>query len=404
MKLHYYHTKLPLYIISLLMITTIVSCGTVQTVADSDDGIYADDQEIEQERRVVVVDREEYKDYNENYFTKEIERLDALNGTDIFTDIENYKSDDSEFNNEEDIAYEEEPRTNITYSSNTPWGYNNNNSDVVININTSPRWGYYNAWGWDPFFDYGYHGYYGPWWRTRYWGYNPYWHPYNSGFYVGVGGFYNSFYCPPFYRNRFYGPYYNNRYYRPYRGANPYRGYRTASASRRGYTTGRRGTSVSRRSSNAYTRNNRNSSTRRSTRSTRSVRSTRGNSRGYNSSNRRSTRSYNSNGRSTRSTRGYNTRGTSRSSNRYTRGNRTSSNTRTTRGSSTRSNNRSYNNTGGYKPSRATTKRSTRSSRSNRSYSAPSRSTRSYSTPSRSSSSSRSYSGSRSSSRSSRRR
>ena len=242
MKLHYYNTKLPFYILSLFMITTIVSCGTMQTVASSDDGIYDDDNDKQEQpqRKVVYANEREAKEYNENYFTKEVERLDALNGTDIFTDIENYKSDDADFNTEEDIIYEDDQASNINYNTNEPWGYNNNNgSDVVININTSPRWGYYNTWDWDTYYGYSYHR---PWWRSRYygnyWGYNSYWHPYNyghyynAGFYAGLGGFYNSFYCPPYYRNN----YYNNRYYRSYRGANPYRGYRTASTSRRGYT------------------------------------------------------------------------------------------------------------------------------------------------------------------------
>ncbi len=87
MKLHYTKTKLPFYILSFLMAATFISCGSAQTVTGSDDGIYAD--EIEQpQRRVIVTDDRAYDEYQENYFTKEVERLGALNGTDIFTDIE----------------------------------------------------------------------------------------------------------------------------------------------------------------------------------------------------------------------------------------------------------------------------------------------------------------------------
>ena len=49
MKLHYTKTKLPFYILSLFIMTTLVSCGTMQTVAGNDDGIYADDEQQEQE-------------------------------------------------------------------------------------------------------------------------------------------------------------------------------------------------------------------------------------------------------------------------------------------------------------------------------------------------------------------
>ena len=238
MKLHYTPTKLPYYILSLFMVVTFASCGTMQTVTSNDDGIYADDEPQEQpKRRIVVANEKEYNEYQENYFTKEVERLGLINGTDIFTDIENYASEDVEFDTEEELD-EDYSESNGNYNNNEPWGYNDDNSDVVININTSPRWGFYNDWN---------YGYGRSWWRSRNyrWGYDPYWHPYNyghyynNGFYVGIGGLYNPYYCPPYYRNNYYNPYrgyYNNRYYRNYRGSNPYRNYRTASTSRRDYT------------------------------------------------------------------------------------------------------------------------------------------------------------------------
>lgn len=333
---------------------TLVSCGSSQMVTGNDDGIYADDTE-QPTRRVVEVNEEEFKEHEENYFKKEVDRLGALRGNDIFTEIEEYSSED--FDVEEEIVDEERPETRITYNNNQPWGFDSD-ADVVININTAPRWGFNgfydpywnNPWGWNNWR-------WNRWgWRNR-WGYNPYWHPYhwNNGFYVGVGigGFYDPFYCPPFYspyRYGYYAPYrYGNRYYSR-RGINPYRrGYGVAS-SRRAYSTNRRNTS-SRRSSNVYRRS------------------------GVNST------------RSTRSTRGY-----------TTGGHKPTRNTRSTRSSSTR---RNYNSTGGYKPSR-NTRASSGKTRSTRNYSTggykPSNrsSKRSY-TPSRSSRSTRSYTPSRSS-------
>ena len=370
MKLKYTKINIYPYLVLLVVAATLTSCGTTQTVASSDDGVYNDEPIETEQRRVIVADQETYDDYEENYFTKEVERLGVLNGTDIFTDIENYKSEDSEFEVEDDIT-EEEPDTRITYNSNAPWGYNSNSNDVVININTSPYWGYYNNWDWD--WNWGWNSYYGynyPWWRYNYgWWRNRYWH---GGFYGNNWGWgwnnYNNFNCSPYYRYGYHRPYYgyyNNSYYR--RGANPYR----AVASRRNYNSARNYTpraTSSRRSSNVY-------------------RDSRDNDRYIRSNSR------------TRTTRDYQTGGHKP--------------TRSVRGTKTRTGNYS---TGGVKPSRDSKSydrrndgnstrsyNSSRSRNSDRSYNRDSsnRSNRSY-TPSRSNSSSRSYTPSRSSSSSSR--
>ena len=150
MKSHYTITKLALYFLSLIVVTTLVSCGAAQTVSGNDDGIYAEDEERPQ-RRIVQTNDREYDDYNENYFKKEVERLDDLNGTDILTDIENYSSDDYDFEDE----IEDEDQGQIS-TNREPWGFDGD-SDVVINVNT-----FGNNWGWG----------YGPYWNV--WG-DPFW-------------------------------------------------------------------------------------------------------------------------------------------------------------------------------------------------------------------------------------
>ena len=238
MKLPY--SKITYYILSLFMVITFVSCGTMQTFSDSNDGIYDDLEQTEKsQRKIIVVNEQEYNDYEENYFTKEIERLDLLNGTNIFTDIENYSSEDTNFNEDEEIIDEAENR--INYNTNQPWGYNDNNSDVVININASPRSGFYNDLYW--FNTYGYR----PWWRSR--NFNN-WYPYDDYYYYN-SGFHNPYF--PYYGISYYNNYrpyryYNNRYYRPRRGANYNRGYRKSAYSRRSLAN----YSSSRRSSNVY--------------------------------------------------------------------------------------------------------------------------------------------------------
>lgn len=359
MKRNYFFNKLQLTFSLAVISTLLISCGTYQSVHSSDDdGIYSDD--APKERKVVVVNEREHKEHEENYFTKEVDRLGALNGSDILTDIESYKSD--EYEEEEEIIEEERPKTRITYSSNEPWGYSSD-ADVVIHINSfSPA--FYDPF-WDPYWDYRWDR---PWryrWGFRFgvWGaytYRPFWGHGPYGFY-NHWRFNDPFFCPPYYR-----PYFNNRYYN-----NSYRSYRNG---RRGVYS-RNSVASSRRYNSTYNNSVRSSRRKSSRYATQGVRTSRGNSR-YSTQGVRS-----SNGRKIRSTRG-NTRYS-------TQGVRTNRNTR-----------KNYS-TGGHKPSRSSSTKRRSSSRS-RSYT-PSRSSRSY-TPSRSSSSSRSRSSSSSSRRSSRNR
>jgi len=321
MKSYYTKTKLTVYFLSLLVVTTLVSCGAAQSVSDSDDGIYAEDTE-QPKRRVIVNNQKEYDDYNENYFTKELERLDDLNGTDIITDIENYSSEDYDF---EDVVEDEEEPENQISTNREPWGYSND-SDVVVNVNTFGNgfgWGFYDPL-WDPFWNnqwgFGWGNRWGwgwnRWgWNNWGWGYDPFCPPFwNNGFYAG--GFYGNRFRYGFRGNRFnrfnrYG--YNRGYGRGIYGRNAIasrnrrayarnssrvgsrrsnvyrRGNRTVRRSNGNVYRNRRGT-TSTRNSRSSSRINRNSSSNRNYSSNRSSRSSR--SRSYNNSSSRSSRSY----------------------------------------------------------------------------------------------------------------
>lgn len=328
------YTKTFLYFLSLLIVTTFVSCGTVQNVA-SDDGIYADDTEetsvIEQPTRKVIV--ADTKRNENNYFTKELERLEDLKGTDIITDIENYKSKNYTIEGSEKVLDKEKSKTRITYNQNAPWGYNSSNADVVVNINTfgggygwntySPSWDpYWDNWGWNNN------------WRWNY----RYWHPYHNDVFISVGIGYDPFYCPPYSRYGYYEPrYYNGypRYYNGYYNNRYYDSYYSGRNVNHSYRSGRR-TYSSSRNNNVY-RRDANSSRRNSEvyrRSSRSSRYDSGSRNTYPSS--RSSRSSRNNGYSTPSRSSY---PSSRSSRDYTpqRSSRSSSMNRNSYPSSRRS-------------------------------------------------------------------
>lgn len=251
MKTRYTKTKLPLYVLSLLMATTLVSCGTTQTVSGSNDGIYEDNAE-EPRRRIIQTTDRDYDEYENNYFTKELQRLDELNGTDIITDIEDYRSEEYDF----DEPAESESSSTQIIVNNEPWGYTSD-SDVVIRVNTfgGNQWGMFDPF-WDPFWNPYWRGSWGFGWNR--WGPNPYWNN-------GLVGFYNTGYYPLFFRHHYnpryaYGRYgyHNNRYYR-----NNRRGYRTNRGvaynnSRRQFR--RNNSRINSRRSSSYNRRNRSSS------------------------------------------------------------------------------------------------------------------------------------------------
>lgn len=236
MKLHLSNINYIGYILSFCTITIFFSCGMTQTFTDVDDGIYADDTELKHSTTT-------HNDSSDSSFSKELKRLEQLNNTDIITDIEKYKDSTN--------IKKETPKTRIQY--NKP---RYSNSDVIVNVNTYPSYGFYNDWYWDFYHGYGrnyYHPYYGYSWRN-----NPYY--YNSGFY-GYG--YNSYYYNPYYMDYWYHTphrYYNSNYYRNVtRGKNPNRGSSTVS-SRRGHSS--RGSSYNTRASSTYSRRSTNSNRR----------------------------------------------------------------------------------------------------------------------------------------------
>jgi len=185
MSHHYNINKISLYVLSFFVVTIFISCGTMQTTSNNNDGIYDDNIEKPQ-RNVVITNENDYRKYEDNYFTTELKRLDYMNGTDVITDIEDYNSGDYEYI--DDSSPENEQIQSNNYN-NESWG-SNSNADVVVHINGGYNYGFY---GWnDPFW--------GNPWRYRRglrWGYNSFWHPFHNnywggGFYGNVG-FYNNY-------------------------------------------------------------------------------------------------------------------------------------------------------------------------------------------------------------------
>ncbi len=236
MERNYSKTRLSAYLLSLSVFVFASSCTIYQNVPD-DDGIYSSEKK---EPRVIVENSDEHRDYENNYFTKELERIDDINGTDILIDIESYSSVNDSIPSDLDSI--------SNYNTGRAWGFDDND-EVVININLNGSGNYYNPWFSGPYWGYG--GY--PWLSrpiTR--GY--------SRYYFDRFGPYSNPYCSPF---DFYYPYYNGFVgYRPNRWG--YYGYGgLAYNNSRNYRYGRRNTSLSnyrrnlasnRRSSSSTTR------------------------------------------------------------------------------------------------------------------------------------------------------
>jgi hypothetical protein len=316
MKLHYINLKANQILLLFICSFLFVSCGTYQSIYN-DDGIYADETATSENKKVVVVNQKDYKQYNDNYFTEELNRLESIDNKDIFTDVDDYRSSDSLDINEDRF----DDRIH-----NEPWGYSDNNDIVVqVNINTSPYWNdfylgnFNNPWGYTNWgFRRGFNGFWGynPYWPPYYYGYNrPYWSPYRYG--------YNRPYYNPYnigYRNYRYGrrTAYNNRY-----------SINNTVTSRRGVIS-KRNTSKTRR---FYSKNN--TTVRRSTRTSPNKSNTRVR-RTTNSTPQRNTRSRNTSPRvNSSSTRNYR----SNTNSRRNSSSRSSSSNRSSRSSSTRSSN-----------------------------------------------------------------
>lgn len=321
-----YATLLDLKKISYLLIVTVglSSCTIYQNIPD-EDGIYANRRK---KSKVVVVERNDNtnrpvattnRNTGSNTFTRELERIDRINGTDILTDIENYSSFNDTIINETDSIYT--PKS---------WG-NSETNDVVVNINITPNnfgWGYWDPWTFDPYFNWGWNGWgWNSWaWNGWGWGFGVYprwgfgwgW----NGPYVNAFGGYHPFYHGLYWRrNRFrFGDFNSWQQYRygrrvAYSGINRVgsrRGFNSVnytSRNRRGSSTIRNNNSNSRRRSINQPNRRRNSSIRNSntTRRRSSINSSR------RSNSRPSVRSSRSNSRSSvnRGSRGSSSRGSS---------------------------------------------------------------------------------------------
>ena len=205
MKLHYKNLKLHQLILIVTANLLLVSCGTYQSVYN-DDGIYGDVTPANNEQKVIVMNEQEYDDYEEDYFTKKLNALQNIEDNEIFVDVDSY-------NSTTDYVDDELIDETLNYDASQPWGYENN--DVVVNINliNDPYWGGefnnwgYNYWGynnnWRFYNNYNYWGFnYG--YGNPYWGGNPYWHPYHNNW-----GWNRGFYGSRWYNTRSY----NNRSY-----------------------------------------------------------------------------------------------------------------------------------------------------------------------------------------------
>ncbi|MGB6267631.1 MAG: hypothetical protein WBF67_01360, partial [Olleya sp.] len=263
MKLNTKNLKLSQLLLFVTANLLLVSCGTYKSVYN-DDGIYGDKSNENEEKKVIVVSDKEYRDYDNNYFTKELERLNTLENNEIFTDVETYNSDDEYF--EDDII------DTLNYNSRQPWGFEDNNVVVNVNLINDPfwgggfnnwGWGFNNGWGlnngWGFNTDWGfYSGWGNPFWGNRFWGYNPYWHPYHNNW-AWNGGFYN-----PYWRNNnFWNNNYNRNNSYGRRVTSNANGRRNNSANSR-LSSNNRYNSNTGRSSNSITRNSNISGTRNS--------------------------------------------------------------------------------------------------------------------------------------------
>ena len=177
MKLHIKKRKVNQFVLFAVCTLIFTACGSYQNVS-SNDGIYGEEIETfrKENKQVIVIDEKEREVYEKDYFTKSLDNLQRIENEEIFTDVDNYSSNEGF-----DENYNED------FNSNQPWGYEDNNVFVDININRDPFWGGFNHWGWG-FNNFGW-GFNNPWafnnWGRR-WGFR------NRGFGSVWGWSYNS--------------------------------------------------------------------------------------------------------------------------------------------------------------------------------------------------------------------
>lgn len=262
MKLHYKSVKLTQLVLFITANLFLVSCGTYQSVYN-DDGIYGDTTPKNEEKKIIVVNEKEYQDYEENYFSKKLVDLQNIDNNEIFTDVDDYYYDDGLNNGE----FSDE---NSSYNGAQPWGYEDNNVVVNVNLMNNPFWGGgFNNWGFNVFAVGGWNnwgwGYNNPWrWRRgfgRPWGFSTWGRTYaNWGFidpYAGIG-VWNGGYLHPFLPNFGITGFRNNRYNNINRGVRYGRRNVVANNTRRNNTYTRNRNNTNRRVTTTTGRRNTN--------------------------------------------------------------------------------------------------------------------------------------------------
>ena len=137
MKKNYFTRRFLTYQLSTLIIIILASsCSVHREIPKDDDGIYSFQEEstkvstpIESEPLVIFANSDTQKRFEKTYFSKELERIDQINGTDIFTDIESYATQNDTLPKVNSWG----PDQNLTiitidmarnYSPFQPWGFN----------------------------------------------------------------------------------------------------------------------------------------------------------------------------------------------------------------------------------------------------------------------------------------
>lgn len=179
----------PLLFFGLLLL--ISSCGSYQNLEDND-GIYGttDASPIQQGQVASISEPvNSNSNYYKNYFNENADEYDYITNNEVFTDVDEYGNEYSEYNDS----------TQINTERYAGWGQEN--SDVVINVYDT---GWNAGWSWNMGFGWGY-PYYGYGWGYPYYGYG--WG------YPGLGWCYPGYgWASPYYPNGFYGGFYGGYY------------------------------------------------------------------------------------------------------------------------------------------------------------------------------------------------
>lgn len=222
--------KLSIYSVFGLLALVLTSCGTTYQNKSyyDNDGVYVS----ETPKKVADADRKDNEKYRD-YFSS----LNQEN-QEVFTDVENYTSNDSIANAAEN--------QNRSYSS---WGSNSTES-IVVNV-------YDNNWGWNSWNNF----WYGPGWGWNNLAWNSWYGPgwgwgWNSWYGPNWGWGWNGFYGNGWGWNGWYGNGWNNGYGNNYAFANGPRGGRTATVNRDSRFNTNRNSANPRSFTTSNTRNN----------------------------------------------------------------------------------------------------------------------------------------------------